>query len=208
MLDEPLANLDRVSRQRCLACLMRVAEESGLPMLYVSHDIEEISQIADRLLMLDQGRLVEQGPFIELAGRLDTRLAHETRAAAIVLGSVARHDEAYGLTELSLEGQSLWVNRLSAEPGQVRRVRIPARDVSVARSASSDTSILNSFETRLLEIEESEGSRVLLRLALGRQFLLARVTRKSADQLALQPGDTLYAQVKSAALLTDGVSEQ
>lgn len=203
LLDEPIANLDRASRQRCLACLARVASESSLPMLYVSHDIEEISQIADRLLMLEQGKLVEQGPLIELAGRLDTRLAHETRAAAIVLGAVLRHDESYGLTELDLEGQPLWVNRMEAQPGQIRRLRIPARDVSVSRAPHADTSILNSFESRLVEMEETENSRVLLRLAVGQQFLLARITRKSADQLALQPGDTLHAQVKSAALLNE-----
>jgi molybdate transport system ATP-binding protein len=203
LLDEPIANLDRTSRQRCLACLSRVAIEANLPMLYVSHDIEEISQIADRLLMLEQGSLVEQGPLIELAGRLDTRLSHETRAAAIVLGAVLRHDESYGLTELDLEGQRLWVNRMEAQPGQIMRLRIPARDVSVSRSAPVNTSILNSFETRLVEMEETEGSRVLLRLALGQQFLLARITRKSADQLALRPGDSLHAQVKSAALLNE-----
>ncbi len=177
-------------------------------MLYVSHDIEEISQIADRLLMLDHGALVEQGPLIELAGRLDTRLAHETRAAAIVLGTVRKHDEHYGLSELNIEGQSLWVNHVSAEPGQVRRLRIPAKDVSIARSPVADTSILNSFDTRLLEIEETDNSRVLLRLALGQQFLLARITRKSADQLALKPGDTLHAQVKSAALLNEAAAAE
>ena len=202
-LDEPVANLDRASRQQCLACLSRVAMASDLPMVYVSHDIEEISRIADRLLMLERGALVEQGPLIELAGRLDTRLAHETRAAAIVLGAVLRHDERYGLSELDLEGQPLWVNRLDAAPGQIRRLRIPARDVSVSRSPPVDTSILNGFETRLVELEETDDSRVLLRLALGQQFLLARITRKSADQLALRPGDTLYAQVKSAALLNE-----
>jgi len=203
LLDEPLANLDQASRRQCLACLNDVADTFGLPMIYVSHDIEEISQLADRLLMLENGARVEYGPLIELASRLDTRLSHEPAAAAIVEGKVQQHDTRYGLTELSVAGQILRVNQLSAAPGKTRRLRIPARDVSIARSRHQDSSILNSFETRLTEIENTDDSRMLLRLALGEQYLLARITRRSADQLALTVGDTLYAQVKSAALLND-----
>ena len=203
LLDEPLANLDHAASRQCLRCLQRLGEELDLPMLYVSHDIEEISQLADHLMLLNQGRLVDQGSLLELCSRLDTHLSHEEQAAAIAIGTIARHDQEYGLTELHLEGQALFVNHLPQAPGQSRRVRIPARDVSVCRQRPPDSSILNILPVTLSEIEETGDARVLLRLSLGSQYLLARITRKSASGLQLQVGDHLYAQIKSAALLME-----
>ena len=203
LLDEPLANLDRASAGQCLACLQRLAAEYPRPMLYVSHDIEEVSQLADHILLLDNGRVRDQGAFLDLCSRLDTGLAHEEKAAAIVTAQVARHDPDYGLTELALEEQSLFVNHLPQAVGQRRRVRIPARDVSVCREHPRDSSILNILPVTLTEIEDTEAARLLLRLALGEQHLLARITRQSCEQLGLAVGDRLYAQVKSAALLME-----
>lgn len=203
LLDEPLANLDHAARQQCLRYLQRLSDELQLPMLYVSHDIEEVSQLADHLLLLEQGRLVEQGSLLELCSKLDSRLSHEEQAAAIVSASVARHDTAFALTELTVEGHSLFVNHLPHAPGETRRVRIPARDVSVCRQRPQDSSILNILPVTLSEIENSDSARLLLRLSLGSQFLLARITRKSAVELQLQVGDPIYAQIKSAALLTE-----
>lgn len=207
LLDEPLANLDHAASQQCLGCLQRLGEELDLPMLYVSHDIEEVSQLADHLLLLDQGQLVDQGSLLELCSRLDTRLSHEEQAAAIAVGTISRHDEDYGLTELNLEDQPLYVRHLPQEPGQSRRVRIPARDVSVCLQRPLDSSILNILPVTLTEIESSGDARILLRLALGSQYLLARITRKSAADLHLQVGDKLFAQIKSAALLMEAADQ-
>ncbi|MCB1690913.1 MAG: molybdenum ABC transporter ATP-binding protein [Halioglobus sp.] len=203
LLDEPLANLDHAARQQCLRCLQRLSDELQLPMLYVSHDIEEVSQLADHLLLLDRGRVVEQGSLLDLCSRLDTRLSHEEQAAAILTASVAQHDAVFNLTQLEVDGHPLFVNHLPHDPGQVRRVRIPARDVSVCRQRPQDSSILNILPVTLSEIEDTDSARVLLRLSLGSQFLLARITRKSAVELKLQVGDPIYAQIKSAALLME-----
>jgi molybdate transport system ATP-binding protein len=203
LLDEPLANLDHRASRHLLACLGRVERELGLPMLYVSHDIEEVSQLADHLLLLESGQLAAQGPLLELCSRLDTRLSHAEQAAAIALATVRRHDARFGLTELDLEGESLLVNQLAQAPGSRCRVRIPARDVSICRDRPERTSILNVFPVTIGEIEQTGEARILLRLVLGSQFLLARITRKSAEQLALKPGDGVFAQVKSAGLLSE-----
>lgn len=202
LLDEPLANLDHAASQQCLRCLQGLSAELELPMLYVSHDIEEVSQLADHLLLLEQGQLVEQGSLLSLCSRLDTRLAHDEQAAAILAATVSRHDDHYNLTELSVEGHPLLVNRMPHAPGKSRRVRIPARDVSICRTRPPDSSILNIFPVTVTEIEQTNASRVLLQLSLGSQSLLARITRKSVAELKLQTGDKVYAQVKSAALLT------
>ncbi len=172
-------------------------------MLYVSHDIEEVSQLADNLVLLEQGKLIDQGPMIDLCGRLDTRLSREEQAAAIVLGSIGRHDPEYGLTELVVEGQTLLIASAETSVGASRRLRIPARDVSVCRHKPEDSSILNILPVTLTQMEADGTARVLLRLALGSQYLLARITRKSATRLGLQQGDRLFAQIKSAALLME-----
>lgn len=203
LLDEPLANLDHAARQQCVRCLQRLSDELQLPMLYVSHDIEEVSQLADHLLLLEQGRLMEQGSLLSLCSRLDTRLSHEEQAAAILTARVTRHDANYGLSELDINGHSLFVNHLPHALGQSRRVRIPARDVSVCRQRPKDSSILNIMPVTVSEIENTDGARLLLRLSLGSQYLLARITRKSAVELGLTVGDQVYAQIKSVALLME-----
>lgn len=205
LLDEPLANLDHAASEECLRCLQTLSRALDLPMLYVSHDIEEVTQLADHLLLLEAGRLVEQGSLLALCSRLDTRLSHAEQAAAILTATVARHDDTFGLTELAMEGHALLVPRLPHAPGQSRRVRIPARDVSVCRSLPADSSILNILPVTIADIEDTTAPRLLLRLALGSQFLLARITRKSATDLALAVGDRIYAQIKSVALLTESL---
>ncbi len=201
LLDEPLANLDHAASAELTGYLLRLARELDLPILYVSHDIEEVSQLADHLLLLENGAVAALGPFVELCSRLDTRLSQEEQAAAIALATVRDHDSDYGLTELDLEGYSLMVRQLPQAPGTGQRVRIPARDVSVCRERPGDSSILNILPVTLTEMEHSGGASLLLRLSLGNQYLLARITRKSATALQLREGDALFAQIKSAALL-------
>lgn len=203
LLDEPLANLDHAASQQCLAYLQQLARQLELPMLYVSHDIEEVSQLADHLVLLEHGALVTQGALLDLCGRLDTQLSHEEQAAAIVLGTVRGHDPDFGLTELEVEGETLLVGQQHQATGQKRRLRVPARDVSVCRQKPHDSSILNILPVKLIQMEADGAARVLLRLALGSQYLLARITRKSANRLDLQTGDDLFAQIKSAALLME-----
>jgi molybdate transport system ATP-binding protein len=203
LLDEPLANLDHAARGQCLRYLQTLHRELGLPMLYVSHDIEEVSQLADHLLMLEAGTVADQGPLLDLCSRLDTRLALEERAAAIVVGKIRAQDHAFGLTELAVDGQTVYVNKLPGDIGQQRRLRIPARDISVCRERPRASSILNILSVRLSEIRASGDAQLLLRLTLGEQHLLARITRKSATELGLAAGDALFAQIKSAALLSE-----
>lgn len=203
LLDEPLANLDHKASSECLGLLQLLAEKLNLPMLYVSHDIEEVSVLADHILLLDQGRLVDQGSMLELSSRLDSRLSHQEQAAAILVGTISAQDDSFGLTEIAVANQTLYVNHLEQPAGVRRRVRIPARDVSICRSRPPDSSILNILPVTIAEIEACTDARLLLRLSLGEQYLLARITRKSAERLRLKVGEGVYAQIKSAALLSE-----
>ena len=203
LLDEPLAGLDYNAKQDCLKRLTLIAKQTKLPMIYVSHDIEELSHVADDLVIMRDGEVTEHGPLIELAGSLESSLARDSNAAAILQASISGHHSQWHLTELSIANQSLWVNALPDSQISQLRLRIAARDVSVTRSRASDSSILNSLAVTLTAMQPCGPGHMLLQLTLGEQFLLARITRKSADQLALQPGDKLFAQIKSTALLSD-----
>lgn len=202
LLDEPLANLDAEAARRCLDCLARISRETALPMLYVSHQIEEIHAIADQVLLLQNGTLVAQGPLLELAGRLDVGLAEDEQAAAILTAVLGEQDSRYGLTELRVDAESLWV-AAKGQNGEKRRLRVPARDVSVCREPPVASSILNILPVSLREIRDVSDAHCLLRLQIKEQYLMARITRRSRDELSLQVGDPLYAQIKSTALLGD-----
>src|SRR5690606_9671357 len=143
------------------------------------------------LLILAAGRVTEHGSMLDLSSRIDSALAKDEQAAAIVHCQLAAHDSPFGLSELHCEGNSLWVNHLPGEIGSLHRLRIPARDVSLCRELPRDTSILNILPVRLEQIEPGDTPRLLLRLRAGEQFLLARITRKSATALQLKVGDKL-----------------
>jgi molybdate transport system ATP-binding protein len=203
LLDEPLSGLDGVARRTLIGHLQRLRRELDLPVIYVSHDIEEVTRLADHVVLLRDGAIEAQGSLLELCSRLDTSLSHAQQAGAVLLGRVRAHDNEYALSELDVDGRTLFVSRLAAAPGETCRVRIPARDVSVSRERPAASSILNSLPVELAEIEETTDSRVLLKLRLQQQHLLARITRRSREQLALRVGEPLYAQVKSVALLSE-----
>ena len=203
LLDEPLANIDRRGRRDLVARLGALHRQLDLPMIYVSHDMAELAELAEHLLVISDGRIEAQGPLLELSSRIELALAHEEQAAAIVTANVESHDEAYGLSRLSLGGQPMYVSQLPDPAGTAIRLRLPARDISLCRVRPEQTSILNILEGTITDIEAGEASRVLVRIRVGEQFLLARVTRKSLDELSLAVGDSVYAQVKSVALLSD-----
>ena len=203
LLDEPLANIDLAGRTRILNHLEQLQRDLDLPIIYISHDMEELARLADWLLIMEAGRITAAGSMLELCSRMELAIAHEEQAAAIVTASVSGHDAQYGLSELQLQGQPLYVPAVSSNPGSTVRLRIPARDVSICLQAPLKTSILNIIKATISEIEAGSSPRLLLRLQIGEQFLLARLTRKSIDTLQLRTGDTVYAQVKSVALLTE-----
>jgi len=209
LMDEPLGALDHKSKQVILKHLQKLRQHIDIPILYVSHDIEEISQLANHLLILEGGKLIEQGTMVDLCNRLDLNLSHEENAASIISGLIERHDERYGLTELMIDKKhSLLLAKKPGEPGSRIAVRIPARDVSIALSPAVDSSILNILPCTVDAIEESGDSRMLVRLKLEQQYLLARLTHKSVDRLSLSTGQQVYAQIKTVALLSEEYTDE
>lgn len=203
LMDEPLASLDEISKNQVLSCLETLHHHLDIPVLYVSHDLTEVTQLADQLVILEKGQVMAEGPTLELCSQLQLGLSHEEQAAAILLGKVKAHDREYALSEIDVGGQSLTLAEIDIPVGEEIRVRIPARDVSIALNPPEQTSILNIIPSRIDAIEPSSEARILIRLQTGNQFFLSRLTRKSVDKLSLSVGDQVYAQIKSVALLSD-----
>ena len=211
LMDEPLAALDGQRKAEILPYLERLHRELALPILYVTHAMDEVARLADHLVLLDAGRVLAAGPLAELLARPDLPLARQDDAGVVVEATVAEHDRAYGLSRVVFGGGALWVGETAAGPGQAVRARVLARDVSVTRQRPVETSVVNVLPV-WLESLAADRSTALLRLVVGMPGvhgtadieavrLLARITRRSCDALALQPGDALFAQIKGVALM-------
>lgn len=204
LLDEPLAALDSTAREPILELLETLPQRCGLSMIHVSHSLEEIQRLSDYLVLLRAGTVAAAGPTLEVSARLDLPLALEDNAAALLRTRIVGHCPEDRLTELTLgDGQPLWLSGLRGDPGQELRLRIPARDISLALSPAPDSSILNILRARVDALRDDGDARMGVRLQVADQWLLARVTRRSARHLQLTPGATVYAQIKSVALLSD-----
>lgn len=202
LMDEPLSALDHAAKQAIMPYLERLHTELAIPSLYVSHDPNEVARLADQMVLLEQGAVVAQGPTASLLTRLDLSPASEEGAASVLEGQVESHDQQYHLTWVAMPSGRIAVSRGDLPVGQRTRVQIRARDVSLSLTAHADTSILNILPATVLAIHEVNLSQVLVRLELADgQTLLARITRRSAGMLGVQPGLRLFAQVKSVALL-------
>lgn len=201
LMDEPLASLDQASRQDILPYLERLHDELSMPVFYVSHAADEVGRLADHLVLLDDGRVRAAAPYNDLATRLDIARDLGAEADTVIETRVDSHDETWHLTALSFDGGTFLVTRNSLPRGQRVRLRVMARDVSLALERHGDISVLNVFAATVSEIAPLDNAQVLVRLEIGGAALLARITRKSAAALDLAPGRRVYAQVKAAALV-------
>jgi molybdate transport system ATP-binding protein len=202
LMDEPLAALDLRRKHEILPYLERLHDELDIPVLYVSHSPDEVARLADYLVLLDEGKVVAQGALQQILARLDLPTAFSEDAGVVIEARVAEHDRAYHLTRLEFRGGSVLVAQRSAALGQKLRFRVHARDVSLALSRSTDSSITNVLAATVRELAEADTpAHVLVRLDAAGTPLLARITRRSSDHLGLAPGLSVWAQIKSVALL-------
>ena len=206
LMDEPLAALDAERKAEILPYLERLHRELALPVVYVTHAMDEVARLADHLVLIRDGQVEAAGPLVELMARTDLRLSRQDDVGVVLEARVVEHDPAHGMTRIGFNGTTLWVGEAAAPPGARVRARVLARDVSVTRQRPGETSILNVLPVLLQGIQR-ERATALLQLRVGggtsapAWTLLARITSKSVDALGLQPGDALHAQVKAVALM-------
>ena len=198
LMDEPLASLDRARKDELLPYFDRLREELSVPVIYVSHDIDEISRLCDHLVVLDDGKVVASGGLVDLLAFADVPQLGGGNAGVVVWGKPV--DTEDGLTRFDFGDGDIWVpGDFTSEPVALR-LRIAANDVSICRERPSETTILNVLRATVENIRADDDATVIVRLALGNQNLLARVTRRSVEKLGLAEGDRVFAQVKTVTV--------
>ena len=204
LMDEPLSGLDRARKAEILPWLAQLSKRFATPMLLVSHELQEVARLADRLVLMDRGRVHHEGGLIATLARADLALADRDDASVVLEGKVNRIQEAAALAEVSVGQQQLRVLLPPGlEQGQTLRLQIAARDVSLATCEPRGSSILNILPARVSALREAGAGQTLVALELdGGGALLSRITRWSCEELGLQPDMPVFAQVKSVALLT------
>ncbi len=202
LMDEPLASLDPARKQEILPYLELLRREVDLPIIYVSHCTDEVARLADHLVVLEQGRVVASGRLSETLSRLDLPIRLGEDAGVVLEARITERDPDWHLAKITFSGGDLWFRDSGISVGSHVRVRILARDISLALTHHADSSIINLLPAEVIELAtDDHDALTLVKLKLGQDLLVARVSSRSANRLGLQPGKRVWAQIKSVAII-------
>jgi molybdate transport system ATP-binding protein len=201
LMDEPLASLDTPRKTEILYYVERLRDEVRVPIVYVSHAIDEVVRLADTVVLISEGRVAGAGPVAEMAGRLELRpFLGRFEGGAVIEARVAAHDLDWGLTRLDFPGGSLYAPDVDALVGEPIRVRIRARDVSLATERPQNLSMQNVVAGTVRTVGEGNGASVDVQVDAAGTPIIARVTRKAVAELRLEPGKRVFALIKAVAI--------
>lgn len=200
LLDEPLASLDIPRKRELLPYLQRLAREINIPMLYVSHSLDEILHLADKVMVLEAGEVKAFGNLEDVWGSsvMHPWLPREQQSSILKV-SVLEHHPHYAMTALALGDQHIWVNKVDLPVQAPLRIRIQATDVSLVLQPPVNSSIRNVLRAKVVECFDVEGQ-VEVQLDVGSRTLWARISPWARDELSIKPGQWLYAQIKSVSI--------
>ena len=203
LMDEPLAALDAPRKAEVLPYLQRLHAELALPVVYVSHAIDEVARLAHQLVLMEQGRVLACGPLVELLARLDLPTARGEGAGVVLDAQLAERDAQWQLARFDIGGgHSLWARDPGLAAGRAVRLRVLARDVSLSLSQQGGSSIGNQLPGQVQDMaDDAHPALTLVRVRVGRVPVVARLTRRSAHALQLAPGQPVWVHVKTVALL-------
>ncbi len=207
LLDEPLSGLDRPARRLVLDYLRQVRDRWEIPMIYVSHALDELLRLADHLVLLDAGRVVDAGPVLDVTARAASFPGLEGEHGALLLASLVQHDPEAGLSRLEFSGSALWVPQVARSLGSLVRVWVRASDVSICLEAPGRSSALNVLPARIVKVEAAGPYQALVEAEVGAapgRLFRALITKKSVVDLDLRPQQQVFLQLETVALLTDG----
>jgi molybdate transport system ATP-binding protein len=200
LMDEPLAALDPGRKAEILPYIERLRDDLRLPIVYVSHSVDEVARVADAVVLLENGRVTAAGDVASIMARLDVFPPDSPyEAGAVVPTRVVGHDATFGLTTLAFAGGELVVPRVDAAPEARLRVRIRASDVMLALTEPADLSAINILAAVVTEVRE-DGCHADVQITIGATPLVARITWRSAGRLGLAPGRSVFAVIKSVAI--------
>jgi molybdate transport system ATP-binding protein len=200
LMDEPLASLDEARKAEIYPYVERLRDEGGVPIVLVSHSVAEIARLATSIVVLSEGRVIASGPASEILRHTSLfRQSGPVEAGALIEARVLRHEEAFELTVLQARAGTLTVPHLDRPIGAPLRVRLRARDIILSVTPPRGLSALNVLPGTVASIGESNGPSIDVMLDCGGDAVVARVTRKSAEELGLKPGLSVHAIIKSIA---------
>lgn len=200
LMDEPLASLDLPRKRELLPYLERLAKEVHIPILYVTHSMEEMLQLAERVLILDNGKVKAYGGLEDVWASRALRpwLPREEQSSVLQVRVDETHP-VYAMSALSLGRERLWVSKVAQPPGSLLRIRIDAADISLVMTPPERSSIRNILPATVRECV-TVGDQTEVRLEIDHHTLWARVSPWARDELGLVPGMALYAQIKSVSI--------
>ena len=201
LMDEPLAALDAERKWEVLPFIDRIQHDFATPIIYVSHSVEEILQIATTMVLIANGGVSAAGPVEDVLNRPDLlRAAGDGNAGSVIAVRVTDVDANYGIATLAFSGGRFRVTAPDLNVGENLRIRIRARDVSLATERPQNVSVLNVFEGSVGEISAAPGPQVDVSVDVGGATIWSQITRKSLEDLALRPGGKIFAMVKAVAI--------
>jgi molybdate transport system ATP-binding protein len=200
LLDEPLAALDAPRKREIMPYLERLRDEARLPMLYVSHSLDEVSRLADRVIVLSKGHVAAEGSVFDLMSDLAFAPLLGGSAFGSVIDTRVKEHLTNGLTALEFPGGTFFVTDLARAPGSRVRVRIRAEDVMLALEEPHAISANNVIAAQVTATKQQNATHADVQLAAGNAKLVARITRASLARLALEPGKAVFAVVKSVTV--------
>jgi molybdate transport system ATP-binding protein len=209
LLDEPFSAVDRVTRETLYQEILGLRRVLKMPVVLVTHDLDEAKLLADRMVVIEAGRVLKAGTTGDVMFDPAVLRGMGVQEAGAVIHARIAAQEDDGLTRLDSAAGPLWIPSVDGEPGSAVRLWIMAHDVILSRAAPAGLSALNILSVTVLELEEIDGAGVLVRLQLGADALFASVTLRSARTLGLGPGVNCFAIVKSMSVARDqvGVTE-
>lgn len=201
LMDEPLSSLDQWGREKLMSALELVFQRIEIPVFYVTHSTDEVARLADNLLLMDQGRLSSQGELAVVLAETDNVLVAMEQGFSVLHCRVGGNERSQ-LTSLHHgSGATIYVPELAHKPDTEVRLRVSARDVSLCLQRPVQSSILNVLEGSIYEIATDSSGGNTVRVDLGGEYVLAKISQYSVENLKLSPGQSVFVQIKSVALL-------
>ena len=200
IMDEPLAALDYQSREELLPYIECIHKELTIPVIYVSHDIKEVLRLADYIVVMNQGKVIDKGELAELC--ISQPLLTQAEGASFILqGKVEEIFSEEQLLKIGCENQSLFITGKDVALGDALRILIHAKDVSLCLSPAEDSSILNCIQVVVDSIQDKSNGKYEVTVKLGEQLIVAMISYRSAKALGIEKGKSIFAQFKATAMI-------
>ena len=202
LFDEPLASLDMARRREVLPWLEQLHRDEQCPIVHVTHSVDEVARLADHLVILQKGSVACFGPITEVMSSPEVALSLGEEAGLVTAGRIVHHSVEDAMVQIECGAGLIWGRDSGAPLGQTVRIRILARDVSLTKSSSDDSTIQNRLKGEIeFIVDDAHPAQALVGVRCGTELVLSRVTRRSLRQLGLNEKDSVWCQVKSVAVM-------